>query len=442
MKRVAVTTLGCKVNQFESASFQSNFEILGCVMVPFGKVADIVVINTCTVTAKAGAQSRQCIRKAVRTSPNAKIVITGCHVQMAAQELLEMTELQNNPLCIVGNGNKHLLVQAALQTDTCDLSMLMGRILKKKDICDLPVRRFNDRTRAFLRVQDGCNNYCTYCIVPYTRGPSRSLPSINVLRQAEVFALEGHREIVVTGIHTGMYGKDLKEGKDIVTLMEELCLATPDIRYRLSSIEPLDIKRELLTLMATQKNFMPHLHIPLQSGDDDILIRMNRRYSTKQFAEVIDVCRTILPDAAIGIDVLVGFPGETDMNFDHTTSFLEGIDCTYLHVFPYSKRPGTIASTFKNQVSNSVKENRVALLRILSDQKKTNFYRKYLGMIRPVLVEGKRNDHGLLKGFTDNYIPVCFQGDDTLINTIVPVQLIEIVQTYVLGKSVKGKDER
>ena len=344
-----------------------------------------------------------------------------------------MQELQDNPLCIVGNGNKHLLVDAALQDEICDLSMLIGKITKKTDICNLPVRHFNDRTRAFLRVQDGCNSYCTYCIVPYTRGVSRSLPAAEVLHQAEIFATEGHKEIVVTGIHVGMYGKDLLEGKDIGALLQDLCEATPAVRYRLSSIEPLEIDKHLLTLMARQKNFMPHLHIPLQSGDDEILGRMNRRYRTKQFAEAINLCREILPDAAIGIDVLVGFPGESEGNFANTEALLEGLDYTYLHVFPYSKRPGTIASTFKNQVPRSLKEERVVRMRRLGDKKKIQFYRKYIGGNREVLVEGKRDGQGLLKGFTDNYIPVSFPGDNDLINTITTVKLIDIIDTNVFG---------
>ena len=438
MKKIAITTLGCKINQFESASFKSSFEARGCLIVPFGQAADVVIINTCTVTGKAGAQSRQCIRKAVRTCPDAKIVITGCHAQMAAQELLEMEELRDNLLCIVGNGNKDLLVETALQEEVCDLSMLMGKISRKTDICNLPVRHFNDRTRAFLRVQDGCNSYCTYCIVPYTRGPSRSLPMAEVLAQTEIFAAAGHREIVVTGIHVGMYGKDLKEGKDIAALMEDLCRATPEIRYRLSSIEPLEIHPKLLSLMVRHQNFMPHLHIPLQSGDDEVLGRMNRRYKTRQFAEVIGLCRTSLPDAAIGIDVLVGFPGETEEHFANTQAFLEGLDCTYLHVFPYSKRPGTLASTFKGQVSRAIKEERVSRIRALGERKKARFYRNHVGTKRPVLVEGKRDRQGLLKGFTDNYIPVSFPGDDNLINTIVTVELTGMRDTNVFGIQCTG----
>ncbi len=441
MKKIAITTLGCKINQYESAAFQSTFEELGCSIVTFGESADVVVINTCTVTGKAGAQSRQSIRKAVRTCPKAKIVVTGCHAQMAAQELTEMTELQDNPLCIVGNGNKHLLVKAALQEEACDLTMLMGKISKQTDISNLPVRRFSDRTRAFLRVQDGCNSYCTYCIVPYTRGPSRSLPADDVMRQARIFTLEGHKEIVVTGIHAGMYGKDLKEGKDITSLMEDLCRANPDVRFRLSSIEPLEISPRLLSLMGRQENFMPHLHIPLQSGDDEILGRMNRRYKTSEFSKVMDNCRKTLPDAAIGVDLLVGFPGETEGHFAATMKFLHNLDCTYLHVFPYSRRPGTIAALCKNQVSRSTKDGRVTQMRSLGDKKKLNFYTRHIGTTRMVLVEGKRDKQGLLKGFTDNYIPVCFSGSDHLMNTIVSVELVEIRGTTLLGKQTQGKHE-
>jgi len=430
MKKIAITTLGCKVNQYESAAFQTGFEAAGCVMVQAKEAADIIVINTCAVTAKAGIQSRQAVRQLMRRHPEAKIVITGCYVQMAAQELVKMV---NKPVCIVGNGNKDRLVQAALCDTPCDLTMLMGRISQKKEICRLPVRHFGNRTRACLRVQDGCHNFCTYCIVPYTRGPSRSLPPEEVLDQAAIFASEGHKEMVVTGIHVGQYGKDLQEGTDCVELMRRLCLAYPEIRFRLSSIEPMEISDELLILMAGQKNFMPHLHIPLQSGDDTILARMNRGYTTKEFRETVALCRKRLPDAAIGIDVLVGFPGETDQHFANTHALLQELDCTYLHVFPYSQRPGTLAATFEQQVSQAVKEERVAQLRQLDAEKKRLFYQRYLGATLPVLVEYKRDPDGNLKGFTDNYIPLSFPGHRSLMNTITAVTLTTVSMTQVSG---------
>ncbi|MEN8200074.1 MAG: radical SAM protein, partial [Thermodesulfobacteriota bacterium] len=253
-KKVVINTLGCKVNQFESASFLHGFEEAGCLPAKPGEDGDIVVINTCAVTAKAGAQSRRTVRRLMRRHPNAKIIITGCYAHLAANELAEIVE---GPVCIVGNGNKHLLVQAALHEEPCDMAMLMGKILKQKKICSLPMRRFGNRTRSYLRVQDGCSNFCTYCIVPYTRGPSRSLGLDEVLAQADRFAEAGHREIVVTGIHVGMYGKDLDEGVDIARLMSELCHAQPEVRFRLSSIEPLEISDQLLEAMQSCPNFMP-----------------------------------------------------------------------------------------------------------------------------------------------------------------------------------------
>jgi threonylcarbamoyladenosine tRNA methylthiotransferase MtaB len=432
MKKIAITTLGCKVNQYESAAFQTGFEAAGCVMVCAKETADIIVINTCAVTAKAGTQSRQAVRQLMRRHPDAKIVITGCYAQMEAQELLTMID---KPLCIVGNGNKDRLVQAALSDSPCDLTMLMGQISRKKEICRLPVRHFADRTRACLRVQDGCQNFCTYCIVPYTRGPSRSLPLDEVLDQAAVFASEGHKEMVVTGIHVGQYGKDLQEGSDCVELMRRLCLAHPELRFRLSSIEPMEISDELLTLMADQKNFMPHLHIPLQSGDDTILAHMNRGYSSKEFRQTVEICRERLPEAAIGIDVLVGFPGETEQQFANTCTLLEELDCTYLHVFPYSRREGTLAATFDQQVPQAVKDERVARLRRLDAAKKEQFYTNHMGTTRPVLVEHKRDPDGRLRGFTDNYIPVSFPGPKTLMNTLTAVSLESVSATQVNGRS-------
>jgi threonylcarbamoyladenosine tRNA methylthiotransferase MtaB len=430
MKKIAITTLGCKVNQYESAAFQTGFEAAGCRMAGAKEAADIIVINTCAVTAKAGTQSRQAVRQLMRRHPEAKIVITGCYSQLAAQELLTMV---NKPLCIVGNGNKDHLVEAALSDTPCDLTMLMDRISQKKEICRLPVRQFADRTRAFLRVQDGCHNFCTYCIVPYTRGPSRSLPLDEVLEQAALFAAGGHKEIVVTGIHVGLYGKDLPEGAGCVTLMRRLCLTLPDIRFRLSSIEPMEISEELLTLMAEQANFMPHLHIPLQSGDDTILARMNRGYTSKEFRKILTLCRERLPDAAIGIDILAGFPGETDQHFATTFALLQELDCTYLHVFPYSQRPGTLAATFGQQIPQAVKDERVARLRQLDSEKKEAFYQRHVGTIRPVLVEQKRDKEGNLRGFTDNYIPVSFPGPRSLINTVTAVMLESVTATQAKG---------
>ena len=435
MKKIHITTLGCKVNQFESASFQCGFERAGCCVTSGpDETVDAVIINTCAVTAKAGAQSRQAIRQALRHNPEARIIITGCYAEIATTELLNMPELETRSFSIIGNSEKHLVVATALQEGDSLPERQMGDIMAATEICRLPVRRFADKTRAFLRVQDGCDSYCTYCIVPFSRGPSRSLPADEVVRQAAIFAEEGHKEIVVTGIHLGQYGRDLVGGPDIGGLLDRLSASLPAMRYRISSLEPLEITKELLDLMQKRPNLMPHLHIPLQSGDDEILSRMNRRYTTARFAEIIDLCRRHLPDAAIGIDIMVGFPGETQAHFLQTRDFITRLNCTYLHVFPYSERPGTEAATFHGKVTKVDKNRRVAELLALGEEKKNAFYAGQLGRSRPVLVETQRSADGLLRGFTDNYVPVSFAGPESLMNSVVAVQLTEQRETRVLGE--------
>jgi len=435
MKKINITTLGCKVNQFESASIQSRFEDLGHHVISSGTSSDIVVINTCSVTDKAGAESRRIIRKALRDNPEARIVITGCYSQLETKKLEKMKEIKGRSVSIIGNGDKHLLVDAALN-DEGDFSILSRPIEKADTITPLTVKNFGSRTRAYLRIQDGCNAFCTYCIVPYTRGRSRSLSVNEVLKQAKVFEEQGYKEIVITGIHVGYYGADLDDQVDISSIMHQLCVSTPNIRYRLSSIEPLEISNKLLETMAYNDNFMPHLHIPLQSGNDDILLRMNRRYTTQQFSDVLGFCKSKVKDLAIGIDVLAGFPGETDEQFSEAWNFLNGLECTYLHVFPYSRRPGTPAADFPDQIPKNIREARVKSLRELGELKKSNFYKKFLGNTRDLLVEGKRDVNGLLRGFTDNYIPVSFSGSNNLQKCIIKVRLDNADNTYIQGSAI------
>jgi threonylcarbamoyladenosine tRNA methylthiotransferase MtaB len=430
MKRVAITTLGCKVNQFESAAFASAFEARGCQLVPFQAEADIYVINTCTVTARAGQQSRQLIRRALTRHSHARIFVTGCYAQMDPQGVLALGEY---PLAIVGNGNKHRLVDAALSENPPDLIMLMGRIRDNRSICDLPVTRFRGRTRAYLRIQDGCDNFCSYCIVPYTRGPSRSLTVSRVLEQAAIFAEQGYRELVITGINVGKYGLDLDENETIYTLLDRLCRDFPQLRLRLSSIEPTEVNDSLLALISRHANFMPHLHIPLQSGDDQVLARMNRRYTRAGFAEVIHRVRAALPTAAIGCDVLGGFPGETEAEADNTHRLLEELPISYLHVFPYSRRPGTLAATMPHHLPGPVKEARVQRLRDLDQQKRRAMYAQGLDRVHRVLVERRHGATGLLQGFSENYIPLLFAGGTGLIHTVVPVRLTAIEDDQVKG---------
>lgn len=434
MKRVVITTLGCKVNQYESASFRTSFIEAGYQIVKSGNPADVVVVNTCAVTAKAGAQSRQSVRQSIRNNPDAQILITGCYAEIGAEQLTKLKELDGRQYSIIGNSKKDQLVPTAITFNSDTQTVLLGAIDQAKEICRLPVRDFGDRTRAYLRVQDGCESFCTYCIVPFTRGPSRSLPVEEVLEQARVFAQEGYRELVLTGIHLGYYGRDLSPQNNITNLIDKLTQVTPNIRYRISSLEPTEITDELLDIIKHRDNLAPHFHIPLQSGDDEILSKMNRKYTTTQFRTVIEKCLNTIPDAALGIDILAGFPGESEQHFHNTRQFLASLPLTYLHVFPYSSRPGTVAADFRDDVTKTEKDSRVADLRMLGESKRNDFYQRQLNTIKPVLVEGKRDLNGLLKGFSDNYVPVHFSGDDNLKNSVVNVRLEQFKTTHVIGK--------
>ena len=431
---VALSTLGCKVNQYETASFQTGFAEKGLSQVDFSQAADIYVINTCAVTAKAGAQSRQLIRRALRSNPDARFMVTGCYAQVAAEEI---RKLVNGPVTIIGNNNKHLLVEKALScftnsNDDHDIA-IQDDIRDDKNICQLEVRRFGNRTRAFLKVQDGCNNFCSYCIVPYARGRSRSQQPAAVVHQAEIFAREGYKEVVLTGIHVGDYGRDLSPAGNLLDLLPALVECTPEMRYRISSLEPTEITPELLQYMASTENLMPHLHIPLQSGDNHILKKMNRRYTVEDFTKIVQHALSSLPDIAIGVDVLVGFPGEDEHAFTNTLQLLEELEIAYLHVFPYSKRPGTVAADMAGQVAKKIKQERVARLRELDHKKRITFYSRQLGTEKRVLAEAVTKQPGQYKGFTENYIPVCFTGPPQFANQLVIVRLERLDDRKVCG---------
>ncbi len=431
--KIALNTLGCKVNQFESAAFLSELKSRGVELVPFSKPADVYIINTCAVTAKAGAQSRQAIRRALKTNPKARLVVTGCYAQIDSHTVLEIAD---SPICIVGNGFKHHLVDVALSEGQCDLEMHMGDIASQKEICPLTVTDFGERTRAYLKVQDGCNSFCSYCVVPYARGRSRSLVPEKVIEQARIYSDKGYRELVLTGIHLGLYGQDLSPKCDLLSLVKLLTAEDLPVRYRISSLEPAEISTELLAHMAKSSSIMPYLHIPLQSGDDGILKKMNRRYPASTFKEVVEESAARLPGVAIGVDVLVGFPGEDEAAFQNTYDLLDSLPVTYLHVFPYSKRPGTMAASMKDQVLKKVKEERVALLRQLDHKKRTAFYKKHLGTTQQVLFEG-RKEGKMLRGFSGNYIPVLCKAQPGLINNIISIRLEELTEGGVLGTVVR-----
>lgn len=435
--KIAIATLGCKVNQYESASFESSFLTRGVEIVPFNQKADVYVVNSCAVTNNAGAQSRRAIRKAIKQNPQARIVVTGCYSQVAGLEIIEMMD---QPVCLVGNGYKHLLVDYALTPEFCDLEMHMTDIGTIKECCHLPVTTgFRGRTRAYLKLQDGCDNFCAYCIVPFARGRSRSVVPELALGQARMFVDAGYPEIVLTGIHVGMYGKDLDADIDLGQFIDQVTALHPATRFRLSSLEPNELTDEILSLFSAKENLMAHLHIPLQSGDTDILKRMSRTYTADEFAAIVLGAHAALPDAAIGIDVLVGFPGEGEDHFNNTYELLQRLPVTYLHVFPYSRRPGTRAASMDNQVPAQVKDERVKKLKDLDLQKKHSFYSRFIGTTHRVLAESNKNKHGLMRGFTENYIPVLFAAPAALARTVVEVEIERLEGELVFGRLLQDE---
>ncbi|MDD4356388.1 MAG: tRNA (N(6)-L-threonylcarbamoyladenosine(37)-C(2))-methylthiotransferase MtaB, partial [Smithellaceae bacterium] len=349
---VGLTTLGCKVNQCDSAAIACELQSAGHVLVPFSSVADAYIINTCTVTSFADFQARQLIRRAKRANPLARIVVTGCYAQTQPQTLTAI----DGVALVVGNDNKHRIVELLNHPGEDFPQIIASDIFLQKRFISTPFSPWTGRTRAFFKIQDGCNAFCSYCIVPFARGASRSLPFQDVLQGANNFISQNYREVVLTGIHLGHYGHDLRPKTDLVRMLECLLSQNPETRFRLSSIEPNEISEDLICLFNRYPNLCPHLHIPLQSGDDSILKMMKRNYDAASYRNRVERVVQAMKDIAIGIDVMVGFPGEGEKEFLNTLHLLEELPATYLHVFPYSERPGTAALAIQPRVDEKTKK--------------------------------------------------------------------------------------
>ncbi len=431
--QVALYTLGCKVNQFDTDIIAQSFHDRGIDIVPFNKRADIYVINTCTVTARAAYQSRQMIRRAFRQNPGARIIATGCYVQADACSLFEKVPPQ---VCLVGNDSKSKLVEFALRHPE-GLECYVGDIYSCKSIAPELLVKPLERTRAFIRIQDGCNAFCSYCIVPYTRGPSRSLDPYFVLKQLDILKGSGVQEVVLTGIHLGAYGLDLKPVTTILDLLKEICASDLGMRIRISSIEPSEVEPDLISLIKFSGCICHHLHLPLQSGSKVILSRMGRHYSPDDYARLVLNIKSELPDAAIGADVLVGFPGETEEDFAKTFDFLSSLPITYIHAFPFSPRPGTVAETFPDRIPGPEKSKRVKALRKLSSEKRVSFYNNFIGQELSCLVESRPTRDGYLRAMSDNYVPVLIEnnsGNQGLVNKIVRIKIKRVDAELVFGE--------
>lgn len=426
MPTISVTTLGCKLNFSESTSIVRNFTENGNYkVIPFGKTADITVINTCSVTSQAERKSRYAVKKASKVSPDGKIVVIGCSAQLRPEvfEKLEGVDL------VLGTKEKFnvldlLKLNTEPKTYSCDIDSV--------DNFDIAYS-MSERTRSFLKIQDGCDYHCTYCTIPKARGKSRNGTISDIIAEANIIAKQGTKEIVLTGVNIGDFGKSTNQ--NFLQLIKELDKVEGIERYRISSIEPNLLTTEVIEFVAKSIKFMPHFHIPLQSGSDNVLKLMKRRYNTNLFKEKILKAKELIPNVFFGIDVIVGFPGETEENFNETYSLLESLPTSFLHIFPYSDRPGTISTEMKNKVPSEWIKKREQKLQKLSNKKHSEFYNNYLGTTQKVLFESKTKNNKIT-GFTNNYIRVEVDYKNKLENTIQNVKLIKIDSDTVIGKII------
>ena len=421
-KSAAYYTLGCKLNFSETSTFGQMLQELGVRTVQKGEQADICLINTCSVTDVADHKCRQAIHRMVREHPNAFVVVTGCYAQLESEKVSQIEGVD----LVLGSNEKANLIQFLSDAWTGKDTRKFFSVKTKNIKSFAPSCSRGNRTRYFLKVQDGCDYFCTYCTIPYARGFSRNPTIASLVAQAEKAAEDGGKEIVLTGVNIGDFGKTT--GERFVDLVKALDQVAGISRYRISSLEPDLLSDDLIAYCAESRAFMPHFHIPLQSGSDEVLKLMHRHYDTQLFADKIHKIKAVMPDAFIGVDVMVGCRGETKACFEETYQFLDGLDVTQLHVFPYSERPGTSALSIPHVVSEKDKKQRSKRLLELSDQKTENFYRKYIGQEAEVLFE-KAPRGRAMHGFTRNYIRVelpALKADPALDNQLKPVMLGEL----------------
>jgi threonylcarbamoyladenosine tRNA methylthiotransferase MtaB len=438
MTTISVATLGCKVNQFESEALIDALEQKGYALIPFEEGADITIINTCTVTHRADFQSRQIVRRAFRSNPNSLIIVTGCYPQVEPDAFIKMKEVRY----LLGNGEKNQIPDLLPLMQKGEFPRVqVGDIQKEALFSETPFHSFHRHTRAFLKIQDGCNAYCSYCIVPHARGRSRSLHPERVVENLKILKEKGFKEVVLTGIHLGAYGLDLNPPFPLEKLIKQLEEEETPHRIRLSSIEPGDFSPELIFTLSQSNKICPHLHIPIQSGDDEILKKMNRGYNHSFLSDLIQELHLRIPRLSIGADVIVGFPGETEEKFQHTYGLVESLPFSYLHVFPFSRRKGTPAFQFPQGVDEKEIKKKAETMRELGKQKRQSFYRQFLNQELSVLVEDrKEKETGRWKGLSRNYIPVLITDKNGIkehrdwVNHEWTVRVTDLTEKGVIGK--------
>ncbi|GLO66621.1 tRNA (N(6)-L-threonylcarbamoyladenosine(37)-C(2))-methylthiotransferase MtaB [Oceanobacillus kimchii] len=421
MTTVAFHTLGCKVNHYETEGIWRMFKEEGYERVDFDHNSDVYVINTCTVTNSGDKKSRQVIRRAIRKNPDAVVCVTGCYAQTSPGEIMEIPGVD----IVVGTQDrKNIFSYIEEHQKTKEPINGVSNIMKNRVFEEMDVPVFTDRTRASLKIQEGCNNFCTFCIIPWSRGLLRSRDPKNVIEQANKLVKAGYKELVLTGIHTAGYGEDMKD-YNFAMLLRELEEVEGLERIRISSIEASQITDEVIDVLDKSNKIVRHLHIPLQSGSDSVLARMRRKYSTSFYKEKVSKLQRALPGLAITSDVIVGFPGETEEEFQQTYSFIKEIGYAELHVFPFSRRTGTPAARMEDQVEDTIKEERVHHLIALSDQLAKEYASRYENEVLEVIPEERLDEDkpNILVGYTDNYMKVQFEGTPDLIGKIVKVKV-------------------
>ncbi|BDC59317.1 threonylcarbamoyladenosine tRNA methylthiotransferase MtaB [Bacillus altitudinis] len=442
MGTVAFHTLGCKVNHYETEAIWQLFKEAGYERKDYESKADVYVINTCTVTNTGDKKSRQVIRRAIRHNPDGVICVTGCYAQTSPAEIMAIPGVD----IVVGTQDRHKLL-GYIEEYRRERQPIngVGNIMKARVFEELDVPAFTDRTRASLKIQEGCNNFCTFCIIPWARGLLRSRDPEEVINQAQQLVDAGYKEIVLTGIHTGGYGEDLKD-YNFAKLLKELDERVAGLkRIRISSIEASQITDEVIEVLDQSDKIVRHLHIPLQSGSNTVLKRMRRKYTMEFFAERLTKLKKALPGLAVTSDVIVGFPGETEEEFMETYNFVKDHQFSELHVFPYSKRTGTPAARMEDQVDENVKNERVHRLIALSDQLAKEYASAYEGEVLEIIPEEsfKEQDgtHNLYVGYTDNYMKVVFEGTEDMIGRLVKVKITKAGYPYSEGQFVRISDD-
>ncbi|MPL63345.1 Threonylcarbamoyladenosine tRNA methylthiotransferase MtaB [bioreactor metagenome] len=418
MPSVAFTTLGCKVNQFETEVMEGLFKQKGYNIVSFAQKADVYVINTCSVTHLGEKKSRQVIRRANRLNLEAVIAVTGCYAQVSPEEVQAIEGVD----VIAGTRERSRIVELVEEAARSKNKVnAVTNIMTADTFEDIPLHNMPGRTRVFLKIQEGCANFCTYCIIPYARGPLRSRPLESIVAEAQKLVAAGFKEIVLTGIHLGAYGHDFGSGVSLVDAVRAVLERTALLRLRLGSLESIEISDELIELMRQEPRFCQHLHLPLQAGDNSVLKAMNRHYTTEEYRQLIEAIRRQIPDIAISTDIIVGFPGETDQMFESAVQFVDSMNFSRIHIFPYSRRSGTPAADYPNQVSEEDKKHRAHVMGELAYRKTAEFERRFIGKEVTVLFETASSD--FLDGLNDHYTRVYAKGDENLAGSIVKVKL-------------------